>query len=155
MECPSLFGVLPLCLGINLAASISIVVVNKWLYTYYVFPNITLTAVHFAVTWLGLLLCSALGIFRRKDLPVLRVLPLCLAFCGFVVFTNLSLENNTVGTYQLAKAMTTPCIVLIHTYMYNRPYSHMIKLTLVSGSFFFFLLSFRDIFACERRAGNE
>ena len=29
-------------------------------------------------------------------------MPLALSFCGFVVFTNLSLKYNTVGTYQVA-----------------------------------------------------
>ena len=64
---------------------------------------------------------------------MVKVVPLSLAFCGFVVFTNLSLQNNTVGTYQLAKALTTPTIVAIHTVFYNKSYSTQIKLTVVSS----------------------
>ena len=41
------------------------------------------------------------GLFQPKELRVLDVLPLSLAFCGFVVFTNLSLTYNTVGFYQV------------------------------------------------------
>ena len=60
---------------------------------------------------------------------------LSITFCGFVVLTNLSLQFNTVGTYQLIKAMTTPCIIIIHTLFYGRKYSMKIKLTLVSDKY--------------------
>ena len=73
-----------------------------------------------------------LNVFKPRRLSVVKVVPLSLTFCGFVVFTNLSLQNNTVGTYQLAKALTTPAIVLIHTVFYNRRYTNRIKLTVVS-----------------------
>jgi solute carrier family 35 protein E3 len=65
------------------------------------------------------------------------MMPLAFAFCGFVVFTNLSLQNNTVGTYQVAKVMTTPCIILIQIFFYKKEFMLRVKLTLVSilGSF--------------------
>ncbi|XP_072176965.1 solute carrier family 35 member E3-like isoform X1 [Diadema setosum] len=116
---------------INLCSSILIVFLNKWLYRNYGFPNITLTLLHFLMTSLGLVACLNLGLFNRKSIPLINVLPLSLTFCGFVVFTNLSLQNNTVGTYQLAKAMTTPCILLIQTVLYNKTYSMKVKLTLI------------------------
>lgn len=121
-------------LVINLCASILIVFLNKWIYTHYGFPNITLTFVHFCMTSLGLVVCLHCGLFMRKSVPFKSLVPLSLTFCGFVVFTNLSLQSNTVGTYQLAKAMTTPCILLIHIFFYNKTYSTRIKLTLVSTS---------------------
>lgn len=117
----------------NLAASICIVFLNKWLYVRTGFPNLSLTLVHFAVTWLGLYACQALGVFAPKRLRPGQVLPLALSFCGFVVFTNLSLQNNTIGTYQLAKAMTTPVIVLIQTAAYGKTFPARIQLTLVRG----------------------
>ncbi|XP_065178547.1 solute carrier family 35 member E3-like [Sycon ciliatum] len=133
MECPLLGRelVLPVCLLVNLMSSICIVVLNKWLYTYHHFPNITLTALHFVMTWLGLVGCAAAGLFKPTKLRIMSVVPLAMSFCGFVVFTNLSLESNTVGTYQLMKAMTTPCIVVIHTYFYNKRYSVPVLLTLI------------------------
>ncbi|XP_033104062.1 solute carrier family 35 member E3-like isoform X2 [Anneissia japonica] len=120
-----------LCLGINLCSSVTIVFLNKWLYVNYGFPNVTLTCVHFIMTSLGLEICRRLNIFSPKSLPIKSVLPLSLTFCGFVVFTNLSLQNNTVGTYQLAKVMTTPCILVIQTFFYNKTYPTKIKLTIV------------------------
>ena len=120
------------CLILNIICSIVIVLINKWLYTHYGFPNMTLTCLHFVVTSLGLLLCKQFNLFQPKSLPVLRMLPLSLTFCGFVVFTNLSLQNNTVGTYQLVKTLTTPCIIYIQTWFYSRHFSGRVKLTVVS-----------------------
>lgn len=126
-------AVLTVGLSINFLASICIVFINKWIYVHHGFPNITLTCIHFLVTYLGLVICSFLQIFKPRRLPILKIIPLSLTFCGFVVFTNLSLQNNTVGTYQLAKALTTPAIIGIHTLFYNRSYSTNIKLTIVSN----------------------
>lgn len=118
-------------LMVNLLSSICIVFVNKWIYVHYGFPNMTLTLVHFVVTWLGLHICHRMDLFAPKHLPLQRIVLLALSFCGFVAFTNLSLQNNSIGTYQLAKAMTTPVIILIQTTYYRKTFSTKIKLTLV------------------------
>ena len=125
-------SVVTICLVLNICCSIVIVLLNKWIYTHYAFPNITLTCIHFIVTTTGLLICKKLNLFQPKSLPFMHMLPLALTFCGFVVFTNLSLESNTVGTYQLIKTMTTPCIIFIQTYFYGRSFSMRVKSTLVS-----------------------
>ncbi|KAF7387509.1 hypothetical protein HZH68_013186 [Vespula germanica] len=52
-------------------------------------------------------------------------------FCGFVVLTNLSLAHNTVGTYQVAKMLTTPCIILMQILFYKKHFSILVKLTLI------------------------
>ena len=124
-------AVLSACLLANLLSSICIVFVNKWIYVHYNFPNMTLTCLHFVVTTIGLQICSFFDMFSPKSLPIKNMVPLSLSFCGFVVLTNLSLQYNTVGTYQLIKALTTPCIIIIHTLFYGRRYSLQIKLTLV------------------------
>lgn len=102
-------------------------------------------------------LCAAWGIFEVKTLRIMDVVPLAASFCGFVVFTNLSLTYNTVGFYQvgpsldrlsrvhprplfscsplppqLAKTMTTPCIMILQTMVYGQTFSTAIKLSLVS-----------------------
>lgn len=123
--------VVAFCLVMNIACSISIVLVNKKIYTEFGFPNVTLTCFHFVVTSVGLVICHQLNLFQPKRLPVLQMLPLALTFCGFVVFTNLSLETNTVGTYQLIKTMTTPCIMFIQTTYYAKTFSTRVKLTVV------------------------
>jgi solute carrier family 35, member E3 len=117
---------------LNVASSVLIVLVNKYIYEYYGFPNMALTCVHFIVTFLGLVVCQQLNIFQIKKLPILKMIPLSTTFCGFVVFTNLSLEYNTIGTYQIMKFMTTPCVMLISYFFYKTNYSNKVKLSLVS-----------------------
>lgn len=129
-----------LCLSLNIVFAIVIVLLNKWIYTHYGFPNMSLTCLHFVFTSFGLVICQKCGFFHVKSLPITGMLPLSLTFCGFVVLTNLSLQTNTVGTYQLAKTMTTPCIIAIQTYAYNRRFSTQVKLTLVSSAFIFVII---------------
>jgi solute carrier family 35, member E3 len=99
----------------NVLSSIAIVLGNKWCFEAYNFRfGIFLTLCHFLTTWLGLAACSLLGVFTVRRLDWRAVLPLASLFCGFVVLTNLSLQHNSVGFYQLAKVMTTPTILLIN-----------------------------------------
>ena len=120
-----------LAIALNLACSIGIVFLNKTIYLHTHFPNMTLTLVHFLVTSLGVHACAWLNVFNPKTLVISKILPLAASFCGFVVLTNLSLQYNTVGTYQVAKAMTTPVIILIQTYYYQKPTSATVQLTIV------------------------
>ncbi|KAJ8301808.1 hypothetical protein KUTeg_020795 [Tegillarca granosa] len=130
---------------LNILASITIVLINKWIYTKHGFPNVSLTCIHFIVTSIGLVICQQLNLFQPKSLPLTKMLPLALTFCGFVVFTNLSLETNTVGTYQLIKTMTTPCIMFIQTFFYDKKFSNKIKFTVIPISIGVFLNSYFDI----------
>jgi solute carrier family 35 protein E3 len=108
-----------LVMGLNFFSSVFIIWANKMSFnTGFEFPTI-LTIVHFLSTFFGLYLCVRHRLFDLKYLPVLQVLPISLAFCGFVVFNNLSLQTNTIGTYQLLKVMTTPVIVGIQFFWYN------------------------------------
>ncbi|CAL8324469.1 unnamed protein product [Lota lota] len=116
---------------VNLLSSICIVFINKWIYVHYGFPNMTLTLLHFVGTWLGLYGCQKMDVFSPKSLQPQKIVWLSLSFCGFVVFTNLSLQNNSIGSYQLAKAMTTPVIIALQTACYHKSFSTRIKLTLV------------------------
>lgn len=79
-----------------------------------------LTAFHFLMTYIGLELSAFCGYFERKSLSFKGVLPLSIAFCGFIVFNNLSLEFNTIGMYQVTKVLTTPVIVIIHMVFYAK-----------------------------------
>ncbi|XP_065662041.1 solute carrier family 35 member E3 isoform X2 [Hydra vulgaris] len=133
------------CVLLNICSSICIVMINKWIYTYYHFPNITLTCIHFIITSLGLKVCSIFNLFNPRYVPIKSMLPLSVAFCGFVVFTNLSLEYNTVGTYQLIKVLTTPCIMIIHVMFYKKTYTLKILLTLIPITFGVFLNSYYDV----------
>jgi solute carrier family 35, member E3 len=124
------------CILFNFLSSVIIILLNKWVYVNVGFPNITLTLVHFVVTGLGLQICRLCNVFKAKSAPFLEMLPIAFTFCGFVVLTNLSLQNNTIGTYQVAKVMTTPVIVIIQMYFYKKKFSLPVKLTLVKNIFY-------------------
>lgn len=119
-------------LVLNTICAVSIVLVNKYIYVHYHFPNITLTCIHFIITFLGLVICKSARVFVVKSLPLKDMVPVSLFFGGFVVLTNLSLQFNTVGTYQLIKSMTTPCIMIIQTFGYHEAFSWPILVTFVS-----------------------
>jgi len=80
---------------------------------------------------LGLIICLQMNTFTRKTVLLIKVLPLSIAFCAFVVFTNLSLEYNTIGTYQLFKVLTTPVVALISWQYYKTKYSRQVIITLI------------------------
>jgi solute carrier family 35 protein E3 len=117
---------------VNMISSISIVVINKHIFISFGFPNLTLTLVHFLVTYTGLVVCLQLDIFKFKRLPVIKMIPLSLTYCGFVIFTNLSLQHNTVGTYQVIKVLTAPCIMIISYVFYQKKYPIKVQLALAS-----------------------
>lgn len=123
----------------NIVFSITIILLNKWIYSHKIFPNITLSMVHFVVTFIGLCVCERLNFFDVKSVHLNHLIVLALCFCGFVVFTNLSLEYNSVGTFQVAKMLTTPGVVLIQALYYRKQFSIPVKLTLVMHSFVYIL----------------
>lgn len=124
-------GKVSLGIVLNLISAIGIVFVNKFIFVQYQFPSMALTLVHFVVTSLGLQVCVWLDVFCPKRLDIKKIIPLSASFCGFVVFTNLSLQYNSVGTYQLAKSMTTPVILFIQAVVYKKSTSVRLKLTVV------------------------
>jgi solute carrier family 35 protein E3 len=115
----------------NIFASIGIIFLNKYIFSHCQIKTMTLTAIQMMFTSLGLLICLQMNTFVRKSVPLTKVLPLAIAFCAFVVFTNLSLEYNTIGTYQLFKVLTTPVVALISWQYYKTKYSTMVIATLV------------------------
>ncbi|XP_020286720.1 solute carrier family 35 member E3-like [Pseudomyrmex gracilis] len=118
-------------LMLNIAFSIAIVLLNKWLYIHTRFPNITLSMIHFVMTFVGLIVCEKLDVFCVKDIDIKEMILIAMTFCGFVVLTNLSLAHNTVGTYQVAKMLTTPCVILMQMIFYRKRFSLLVKLTLI------------------------
>ncbi|CAB3385841.1 Hypothetical predicted protein [Cloeon dipterum] len=133
------------CIVFNIACSIVIVLLNKWVYVNVGFPNVTLTLVHFLVTAFGLKICQLMGVFQVKRVDLMEMLPVAVTFCGFVVLTNLSLQSNTIGTYQVAKVMTTPLIVVLQRCFYGKKFSFPVLLTLIPITLGVIIVFFYDI----------
>lgn len=125
-------AVLSLCVVLNVLFSVVIVLLNKFIYLHFGFPNVTMSCLHLVFTTIGVCACHRLNVFNRRCLPIARpLLILSLSFCGFVTLTNLSLEYNTVGTYQLAKTLTSPLVIAIQAKYYAKRFSSKLLSTLV------------------------
>ncbi|KAK9694750.1 hypothetical protein K7432_013295 [Basidiobolus ranarum] len=136
----------PISICINVCSSVGIVLCNKFVFDKYDFKfGTALTVIHFLVTFLGLEVCARLGFFEKKTIRIKEVLGLCVSFCGFVVLTNLSLQHNTVGFYQMAKVLTTPCIAILQTVFYQKTFSTSIKLSLAVICFGVGIASVTDV----------
>eukprot|EP00698_Gefionella_okellyi_P020036 TRINITY_DN6236_c0_g1_i1.p1 TRINITY_DN6236_c0_g1~~TRINITY_DN6236_c0_g1_i1.p1 ORF type:complete len:328 (+),score=64.42 TRINITY_DN6236_c0_g1_i1:24-986(+) len=117
---------------LNVASSIGIVFSNKVVFKTFAWNfGTALTFVHFVITFLGLFACERAGVFQRKEISIRAILPMCFAFCGFVVLNNLSLLYNSVGFYQICKVLTTPVIMVIQTCFYHTSFPARIKLSLI------------------------
>lgn len=118
-------------MAINFFTSLSIVLLNKYIFKKFDIGPVGLIAFHQACTTVFGYLWHLCGGFTLKSVRVTKVLPLALFFCGYVLFTNLSLQVNTVGTYQILKILTDPLIIFLEQYFYKASYSFKIKMSLV------------------------
>jgi len=105
----------------NYLASTGIVSANKYVMQKCGFRfATTLTFFHFVATTVGLLLFAFVGLYGTKRLDVRKASRLSAAGMGFVVFSNLSLQYNSVGFYQVMKHMTVAAVVLIEAVMFRK-----------------------------------
>ena len=116
---------------INLLSSILIIQLNKYIFIYYDFPNMSLNCSNFLFSNVGLLVCYLFKMFKIKFVSLWKMMFLSTTFCGFIVFTNYSLKFNTVGTSQCIKSLNTPLVALFSTYYFKQSYTIKIKFTLV------------------------
>lgn len=117
---------------LNFCSSTGIVIGNKLVMERYGFRfATTLTLIHFLATYTLLLACVGLRVFERKRLPLGPVAKLAAGSMGFVVLTNLSLQYNSVGFYQVMKVMTTPTVVAIEALFFAKYLEGPLKLALV------------------------
>lgn len=89
---------------LNIASAVGIVLVNKFIYSHYKFPHgLVLTLYHFVLTSIGLQVLAFMKLFPIKPVSLVKVLPLSISFCSYVVLTNLSLQYNSGTFYQVKK----------------------------------------------------
>ena len=91
-----------LCMILNITSSISLVLMNKFIFQHFSFKfGSLLTCIYFLITFMLLEITSRVGLFIKKSVKLKSVVPLSLVFSFFVVSTNLSLRTNSVGFYQV------------------------------------------------------
>lgn len=121
-----------LCIILNVASAVGVVLSNKVVLSVYKFQFGTfLTVLHFVVTAIALEIMVHFGMFPAKRIAIGPIIPLSLSFCGFVVLTNLSLQYNSVGFYQMAKVLTTPCVATIQYLWYRTTFKPPVIATLL------------------------
>ncbi|KAL7745953.1 hypothetical protein RI367_007698 [Sorochytrium milnesiophthora] len=119
-------------IAINACSSVGIVMVNKWIFDKHGFNFATFLAlIHFVVTSVVLDIGARMGYFQVRHLPLREIIGLVASFVGFVVLTNLSLRYNSVGMYQCAKILSTPCAAAIQALVFHKPSSTRVKQSLV------------------------
>ena len=130
----------------NFLSSTCIIFANKTLAKKYNFKfSVLLTGFHFIVTYIGAMACKRFGMYKPKKLNPWDVFPITAAFVGFVVFNNLSLQENSVGFYQLAKVMTTPVIAIIQQLFFGVNMDSRLKLAMIPVIFGVILASVSDV----------
>ncbi|KPA83343.1 hypothetical protein ABB37_02996 [Leptomonas pyrrhocoris] len=108
---------------LNITSSIGVIIVNKklvFMEAGFRFSTV-LTIIHFIMTFAGCVFFAyGLRLFTPRRLSIRQVLPISCAFCGYVVFNNLSLLTNSVSVYQVLKILCTPIIVGIERIYYGK-----------------------------------
>lgn len=117
--------------------NIVVIIGNKWIFQkfLFVFP-MTLTAVHFVVSYLGALFCikvlrlsSVIEVKKEDRLP--RILPLAIITCVNIVLGNVSLRYIPVSFVQTIKALTPAATVLLQATLWGKKYHYLIYTSLV------------------------
>ncbi|KAI9684413.1 MAG: hypothetical protein M1829_002223 [Trizodia sp. TS-e1964] len=127
------------CIALNTISTVGLVFLNKT-----IFDNPQLRSMqisfamwHFLCTAIVLWIAShkPFRLFEPVRLPFLKMIPLCTFFAGFLILNNLSLAYNSVGFYQLAKIMTTPCVVFLNYLLFGKTINSLTALALASVCF--------------------
>lgn len=127
-----------ICLLINIASTIALVEINKYIYINYSFPNMSLTFLNLVFTFFGLLLINQFGFYEIIYVPLIEMLPMAVYFCGFCVLANFSLQFNSVGTYQSLKVLNIPGCMIVAALLYRKTFSVKVILSVVSfGNYYY------------------
>eukprot|EP00927_Polykrikos_kofoidii_P042417 TRINITY_DN36341_c0_g1_i1.p1 TRINITY_DN36341_c0_g1~~TRINITY_DN36341_c0_g1_i1.p1 ORF type:complete len:350 (-),score=51.55 TRINITY_DN36341_c0_g1_i1:135-1184(-) len=117
----------------NFASTIITIIANKAVFAVFPYPA-TVTCVHYMFTWAGLVALKKAGFFEPKAVEVEKTayfwLLIVWSLCN--VFSNASLEQNSVSFYQMAKIATTPAVVLVDRIIYGKHISCHRSLALVA-----------------------
>ncbi len=113
----------------NLVSVICVVAVNKSVLQTLAFSfPISLLMVHCLVTFLGMRLAAAFGVFELKPLPKRSLVTMALSFLFYNVASLMNLAVSSVSSYQLAKIAVAPMTMLLTYLLFNQGTTTNVKL---------------------------
>eukprot|EP01001_Neometanema_parovale_P007314 NODE_3623_length_1187_cov_236.701128_g3441_i0.p1 GENE.NODE_3623_length_1187_cov_236.701128_g3441_i0~~NODE_3623_length_1187_cov_236.701128_g3441_i0.p1 ORF type:complete len:363 (-),score=30.32 NODE_3623_length_1187_cov_236.701128_g3441_i0:98-1114(-) len=122
-------AVIPITL--NLCSSVSIILVNKWLFTAFrfKFPSLIVAIDQVAVS-IFCFIAQKCGAFEAVSIDSRTIFFMAFTSTMSNVGANISLHLNSVGTYQVAKLTTVPMTCVIEYLWFGTQYSYQILATL-------------------------
>jgi solute carrier family 35 protein E3 len=117
----------------NVTSSVTLVLLNKRVFSNGFFYPMTLSFFHFVFTigfYEALRVC---GVYVRPEQQMPRFEKFKVAFAGFasIGFMNLSLTYNSVGFYQVTKLIMVPVTLAINSLFYNVTTNGKVKVSLL------------------------
>jgi solute carrier family 35 protein E3 len=117
---------------VNIVCSVGLIICLKFVMKVYNFRFVfAITTAHFTSQALFSELLLLLNVYERCMLPVWMTVKIGLVFGMGIVCMNLTLQNNTVGLYQVNKLMCVPIIMLIQYFSYGTRFSLRVCSTLI------------------------
>ena len=107
--------------ALNIISGVSIIFANKALFSLCNFKFVSALAMsHAAITSIGLQLFCWCGLFARKRISLRHIIPIAIAYVGYIAGWNLTLNMNTIGFCQLCKVMITPATAIIDYVLHKK-----------------------------------
>lgn len=109
-------------LSANFVAAIMCISLNRETFKSFPFPA-ALTTLHYAVAAIAIEFVHVAGGFEKRPVPLTQrhnfyLLVCCWSACN--ALSNVSLDRNSVGFYQLVKILVTPSLVAFDFVVYGR-----------------------------------
>eukprot|EP00796_Vickermania_ingenoplastis_P012471 gene12471-8553_t len=129
---------------LNYVSSVSILAVNKVLFSRGFHYGTLLTVIHFVFTFVSLWIASRWKMVTPKTLNWSKVLPLSATYSGFVAVSNISLVFNPISITQLLKVLTIPLVIIVEYILYKKVYPPKCLIALGICCFGVLLTSLKD-----------
>lgn len=113
---------------INVVASVSLVAINKYLFSGELFPyTVLLSALHVGITALVVRMLGKCNFFIIRKVPLQPMLIVAVTRVAALVAMNLNLKSNSLGMYQLSKIFCLPVSATVETILGRKSFGHLTK----------------------------
>ncbi|PYH76745.1 hypothetical protein BO82DRAFT_250285, partial [Aspergillus uvarum CBS 121591] len=139
---------------INILATVTIVYINKSIFSDPAFRKcqFSFVAYHFTITGVLLFIVRRASILKiaPTDTPLIAMLPLSLIMLANILLMNLSLAYSSIISYQIVRILLTPLTVLINLFFYNSKIPLYAALALVPACLGVGLATYADLLPGRR-----